>query len=77
MREVQDMTRGCVKNPVYGVAKYFKDLRRTTVFPFVFNELQRLNFSEWLKFNSRQILRQCNCLFHSELCCIGLKSQII
>lgn len=52
-------------------------LRRMAVFPFVFKGLRRLKLSEWLKFNSRQILRQRNCLFYSELSCVGLKSQII
>ncbi len=77
MREVQDMTMVCVKFYLYGVAKYFKALRRMDVFPFVFKGLRRLKLSEWLKFNSRQILRQRKCLFHSGLCLGGLKSQII
>ena len=77
MRTVQDLMRVCVKFPLYQGRKYIKALRRMAVFPFVSNGLRRLKLSEWLKFNSRQILRQRNCLFHSELCRIGLKSQII
>lgn len=76
MRTVQDL-RVCVKFILYQCENYFKALRRMAVFPFVFNGLRRLKYSEWLKFNSRQILRQRNCLFRNELCCIGLKSQII
>lgn len=77
MRTLQDLMRICVKFVLYQWENYFKALRRIAVFPFVFNGLRRLKLSEWLKFNSRQILRQRNCLFHSELYRIGLKSQII
>ena len=74
MRTVQDLIRVCVKFTLYQGRKHFKALRRIAVFPFVFNGLQCLKFSEWFKSNSRQILRQRNCLFYNELCCIGLKS---
>ena len=77
MRTVQDLMRVCVNFILYQWENYFKALRRMAVFPFVSSGLRRLKLSEWLKFNSRQILRQRNRLFHSELCCIGLKSQII
>jgi hypothetical protein len=76
MRTVQDL-KVCVKFILYQGENYFKALRRMAVFPFVFSGLRRLKLSEWLKFNSRQILRQRNCLFHSGLYPIGLKSQII
>lgn len=66
-----------MKFSLYKVRKYFKALRRIAALLFIFNRLRRLKFSEWLKFNSRQILRQRNCLFYSELSCVGLKSQII
>lgn len=77
MRTLQDLMRVYVNFFLYQGEKYFKALRRMAVFPFVFNWLRRLKFSEWLKFNSRQILRQRNCLFHSGLYRLGLKSQII
>jgi hypothetical protein len=76
MRTIQDL-RVCVKFMLYQWENYFKALRRMPVFPFVFKGLRRLKCSEWLKFNSRQILRQRKCLFHSSLCLVGLKSQII
>lgn len=76
MRTLQDL-RVCVKFLLYQWENYFKALRRMTGFPFVFKGLRRLKLSEWLKFNSRQILRQRKCLFHSGLCLGGLKSQII
>ena len=77
MRTVQDLMMVCVKFYLYQWENYFKALRRMAVFPFVFNGLRRLKLSEWLKFNSRQILRQRNRLFHSGLYRLGLKSQII
>jgi hypothetical protein len=52
----------------------FKALRRIAVFSFVFNGLWCLNLIKRLKFNSRQILRQRNTLFYSELCNFGLMS---
>jgi len=76
MRTLQDL-RVCVKFLLYQWKNYFKALRRMAVFPFDFKGLRRLKCSEWLKFNSRQILRQHNCLFHSDLWLVGLKSQII
>lgn len=77
MRTLQDLMRVCVKFLLYQLENYFKALRRMPVFPFVFNGLRRLKCMAWLKFNSRQILRQRKCLFHSRLCLVGLKSQII
>lgn len=62
----------CVKICLYRVAKYFKALRRIAIFSFVFSGLHRLKISKWIKFNSRQVLRQRNSLSYNGLYQAGL-----
>lgn len=76
MRAVQDL-RMRVRNRHHHGKKYFKTLRQMTAFPFIFNGLQRLNMSSWLKSNLRRISRQRNCIFDNWLRLTGLKAQII
>lgn len=63
-----------MKFSLYRMAKYFKALRQTGVFPFNFRVLRRLKLSEWLNFKLRRILRQRNIITCNDLCLSGLKS---
>ena len=65
-------SRVCEKFVLYGMAKYFKALRRIAIFSFVFSGLHRLKISKWIKFNSRQVLRQRNSLSYNGLYQTGL-----
>lgn len=65
-------SRVCKKFVLYGMEKYFKALRRIAIFSFVFSGLHRLKISKWIKFNSRQVLRQCNSLSYKWLYQDGL-----
>jgi hypothetical protein len=71
MRTIQDLSRGV--KLFLRPAKYFKALRQKSIFSFVFNELRRLKFRVWIKFNLRQVLSQRKSLMYSELCALGLK----
>lgn len=73
MRTVQDISM-VAKLFLRRPAKYFKALRQMARFSFVFNELHRLKFMAWIKFNLRQVLSQRKSLMYSELCALGLKS---
>jgi len=65
-------SRVCEKFILYGMAKYFKALRRIAIFSFVFSGLRRLKISKRIKFDSRQVLRQRNLLFYNGLYQTGL-----
>ncbi len=73
MRTVQDISM-VAKLFLRRPAKYFKALRQMARFSFVFNELRRLKFRAWIKFNLRQVLSQRKLIMYSELCVLGLKS---
>ena len=65
-------SRVCEKFVLYGMAKYFKALRRIAIFSFVFSGLHCLKILKWIKFNSRQVLRQRNSLSYNGLYQTGL-----